>query len=193
MPSIPALLWDAPRNPYLAVGIPLVLGTASGALVHGSTKSNFWYNSLRTPTGTASKEAQGIVWPILYAASGFGSYLIAQNLDAPGFNGSINPAARSTAIDALNLYWISLGLNLAWSPLFFGLKQPAVALADLVALTGVVGALTLKAHTLPTIHNIPTSLFFAPYLGYLAYSTYLNFGAWYNNYGPGRGNLRKDL
>lgn len=106
----------------------------------------------------------------LYAASGFGSYLIAQNLDVPGFNGSVNPSARNTAIEALNLYWISLGLNLAWSPLFFGLQQPLVALVDIVALTGVVGALTVKAHQLPTIKNLPTSLFFAPYLGASSYS-----------------------
>lgn len=105
----------------------------------------------------------------LYAASGFGSYLIAQNLDVPGFNGSVNPSARNTAIEALNLYWISLGLNLAWSPLFFGLQQPLVALVDIVALTGVVGALTVKAHQLPTIKNLPTSLFFAPYLGASSY------------------------
>lgn len=121
-----------------------MLGTATGAVVHGSSKANFCeytpccvyreqiasssrssstltlgpplvrpplagYNSLRTPAGTASKEAQAYVWPILYAASGFGSYLIAQNLDAPapGFNGaaagSLNPAARNTAVEALNL------------------------------------------------------------------------------------------
>lgn len=120
---------------------------------------------------------------VLPAATGFGSYLIAQNLDIPG-KGAINPAARETAIEALNLYWISLGLNLgasllsiacetrasltvprvlscpAWSPLFFTLQKPILALVDLVALTGVTGMLAYKAHQLPTIHNIPTSLFF---------------------------------
>lgn len=40
------LIWDSPRNPYLAVGIPLVLGTASGALVHGTTRGRFFCSLL---------------------------------------------------------------------------------------------------------------------------------------------------
>lgn len=70
-----------------------LVGSASGYATHGA-KSNFWYNSLKAPAYGAPKEAYGIVWPILYAVSGFGSYLIAQNLDATNLNtiGSINPA-----------------------------------------------------------------------------------------------------
>ncbi|CED84035.1 Peripheral-type benzodiazepine receptor and related proteins [Phaffia rhodozyma] len=194
MPSISTLLWDSPRNPYLAVGIPLLIGGATSYAVNGTKPnglrntgtSTWWYNSLKAPKGEVSSEAHAYAWPALYAAAGFGSYLIAQNLDVPGAYGSINPAARATAIDALNLYWIAIGLNTAWSPLFFGLRQPALAAVDLLALSGVIGALTVKAHSLPTIHNIPTSLFFVPYLCWVSYSTYLSAGYWWNNYGPGK-------
>lgn len=40
------------------------------------------------------------------------------------------------------LFTIQLGLNLIWMPLFFGLKRPIEATADIVALTGTVGYLT---------------------------------------------------
>lgn len=244
MPSVPSLIWDAPRNPYLAVGIPLVLGPSlfspASPLAIGSRQltpprppSHHRHRlRLRRPRpeeqllvqlaqgadrdrparelrhrlayrasprrlavarhGRANHaratdlETDTLPPPPptqLYALSGFGSYVVAQNLDAPGLNtGALNPSARNTAIEALNLYWVSLGLNLAWSPLFFGLQRPALALADIVALTGVVGALTVKAHSLPKWNGIAASLFFAPYAAWTLYATYLNGGFYLENY-----------
>ena len=158
-------------------------GSASGYAVHGA-KSNFWYNSLKAPAYGAPKEAYGIVWPILYAVSGFGSYLIAQNIDASNVNtvGAFNPASRETAIECLNLYWISLAANVAWTPLFFGLQKPILALADIVALTGVVGAICSKANTLPKVHGVSPAVCFLPYFAWVAYAAYENAAIVYQNY-----------
>lgn len=39
------------------------------------------------------------------------------------------------------LYTIQLGLNLLWTPLFFGFGRPIAATADILALGGVTGYL----------------------------------------------------
>lgn len=49
------------------------------------------------------------------------------------------------ADQALQLYYAQLGLNLIWSPLFFGFKQKEIALGNLLALTGTVAAMTVSA------------------------------------------------
>lgn len=82
--NLPPLLLDLPRNPVVAVGLPIVLGTLSGfptsKVVKGpwyqvSLSSRFvygWYRillyqSLRAPAGRPPNQAFGIVWPVLYA------------------------------------------------------------------------------------------------------------------------------
>ena len=42
-------------------------------------------------------------------------------------------------------YPLQLGLNLLWTPLFFGAKQKEIALANILALTGTVVAMTVSA------------------------------------------------
>jgi hypothetical protein len=93
----PGLSLTSARPFFADLPAPFCSGSASGYATHGA-KSNFWYNSLKAPAYGAPKEAYGIVWPILYAVSGFGSYLIAQNIDATNANtvGAFNPASRES-------------------------------------------------------------------------------------------------
>ncbi|KAF1736708.1 Translocator [Beauveria bassiana] len=70
-----------------------------------------------------------------------------------------------------------LGLNLAWMPLFFGARRPVEATADLVALLGLNGWL---AYTWSAIDETAAWLQL-PYLGWLAFATYLSAGAGYLN------------
>jgi benzodiazapine receptor len=90
---------------------------------------------------------------------------------------------RQSADTALQLYYAQLALNLVWTPLFFGARQKELALANIVALTGTVGAMTVSAvnptnsapradvqakmHYLPTAFS--TSWFLAPYCAWLGY------------------------
>lgn len=91
-------------------------------------------------------------------------------------------SSRNTAVECLNLYWISLAANVAWTPLFFGLQKPILALADIIALTGVVGAICSKANTLPKVHGISPAVCFLPYFAWVAYAAYENASIVYQNY-----------
>lgn len=83
-----------------------------------------------------------------------------------------NPEIRSLALIGTTAYTSQLGLNLAWMPLFFGLRKPALALADIVALTVNVGSLAmLWAKWDPT-----AAYLMVPYLAWLSFATYITAG-----------------
>ncbi|PQE04322.1 MBR family protein [Rutstroemia sp. NJR-2017a BBW] len=87
------------------------------------------------------------------------------------YNTGMSPLASVNAHNltkqGATLYTIQLGLNLIWMPLFFSLKRPVEATADIVALTGVVDPVAGWA--------------LAPYLGWLGFATYLSAGVGYLN------------
>lgn len=60
------------------------------------------------------------------------------------------------------LFTIQLGFNLIWMPLFFGLKRPIEATADIVALTGTVGYLTYVWSQVDTVAAWVNNIFSLP-------------------------------
>ncbi|WVO24926.1 uncharacterized protein IAS62_006306 [Cryptococcus decagattii] len=168
MSPLPELLFDVARNPVLAVGLPIGLGIASGFVTGQSSRSN-WYTTMTAPPGTPPKEVFGPVWTVLYGLMGYASHLAVRAFDT-----AVTPSGTSQADQALQLYYAQLGLNLIWSPLFFGFKQKEIALGNLLALTGTVAAMTVKMHDLNTPFS--TTWFLAPYCAWLGYATYLNAG-----------------
>lgn len=62
-------------------------------------------------------------------------------------------------------------------PLFFGLRRPIEATADIVALTGCVGYLIYVWGQVDEV----SAWCLAPYLGWLSFATYLCAGAGYLN------------
>ncbi|QRV87329.1 tspO/MBR-related protein [Ceratobasidium sp. AG-Ba] len=115
--NLPPLLLDLPRNPVVAVGIPLVLGSLSG-LPTAKVVDGPWYTTQRQPPGQPPRQAFGIVWPILFVSMGYASHLAIKAYDT-----SLSPAVKDAALTGLKMYWVQLALNTAWTPLFFGMKQ----------------------------------------------------------------------
>ncbi|HTM94265.1 MAG TPA: TspO/MBR family protein [Croceibacterium sp.] len=99
----------------------LLLGFVSGQ-VAGSGPDNLWFAVLEKPSIYPPPAAFGIVWAILYVLMGYAAAMIASAWGARG-----RPVA-------LVMFAIQLALNLAWSPVFFGLHRIAAALWVIVAL-----------------------------------------------------------
>lgn len=70
---------------------------------------------------------------------------------------------------AMTLYSIQLGLNLIWTPLFFGLYRPIEASVDIVTLFGVNGYLTYLYSSIDSVAAWSQ----VPYLAWLGFATYL--------------------
>ena len=142
----------------LAVGALGALGTMDGV--------RSWYPSLRRPSFAPPSWLFGPVWTTLYVMMGVASFLVWRE-------GPARPEVRS----ALMLYAIQLVLNLAWSWLFFGFRQPLAALVDIIVLLALIA---VTAQRFARVSRIAAVLLL-PYLAWVAFATALNSGFWWLN------------
>ncbi len=103
--------------------VPLVLGLGFlSGLAANSGPGNPWFDALEKPGIYPPPAAFGIVWSILYVLMGVALALV---IAARGAR------LRGAAIVA---FAVQLLINLAWSPVFFGMHQISLALGVIVAL-----------------------------------------------------------
>ena len=145
------------RNTSLAlVGWLLVtfLAAAGGAMFPPGE----WYASLNKPSWNPPGWIFGPVWTTLYAFMAVAAWLVWKR---GGFAAQARP---------LSLYLIQLGLNAAWTPLFFGLQKPWIAAGEMVLLWIAI-LLTMIAFF--RVHRV-AGLLFLPYLLWVSFALVLN-------------------
>jgi tryptophan-rich sensory protein len=123
---------------------------------------NTWYAQLRKPRFTPPNWIFGSVWSALYLFMAIGAWLVWRN------------ASWSGAKYALILFFVQLGLNVAWSGLFFALHLPAAALVDIFFLLAAIIATGIAF--LPLSRT--AFLLIIPYAFWVAFAGYLNFDIW---------------
>jgi len=122
--SPPSTSAGARTKPDLAlVGwIALVLGLGVGMGMFFGPDD--WFRSLLKPTWNPPNWLFGPVWTTLYVLMGISVWLLRGQVAVP-------PRMMS---QAMGLFWLQLGLNLAWTPLFFGLHSPMLAFFEICVL-----------------------------------------------------------
>lgn len=145
------------------IAIPLIVGGISGFLIRNNV---YIYDVLIKPPLALPNNLFGIVWGILYLTMGIGLYLFI-NSGAP----------KDTICDGVTLFAFQLLLNFSWPIVFFNLRIFFTAFLLLVALFIFV------AITVSSFYNVRKSsgIILIPYLLFLVYAGYLNFGVWFLN------------
>lgn len=124
-----------------------------------------WYRGLRRPSWSPPPAVFGPVWTALYTSMGIAAALV-----------SARPASDERD-RALSLFKIQLALNAAWTPIFFGLRRPGVALAEIVAMwLAVAATVALFAR-----QRLAAGLLLLPYLAWVTFATALNAAIWHRN------------
>ena len=141
----------------LAVFIVLVLG--GGTLIGVTTLPGGWYAGLIKPSFNPPNWIFAPVWTLLYLLIAIAGWRIWQR----------DP--RSTAMTA---WFIQLGLNFVWSPVFFGAHRIGLALAIIVALLAAI--LSFIATAWP--RDRVASWLFVPYAAWVSFATALNAAVW---------------
>ncbi|KAJ4326597.1 hypothetical protein N0V84_003027 [Fusarium piperis] len=139
-------------KPAVSVLLPIGLGTAVGL---SATQTQKTYLSLKKPS----------LHPPPWLVMGYAAYRAA-NIGLSPFS---SPDTIRTARQAMTLYSVQLGLNLLWTPLFFGLHRPIEASVNIVTLVGVNGYLTYLYSSIDSV----AAWCQVPYLGWLSFATYL--------------------
>ncbi len=143
------------------VGICFVAAAIGSWFTVASVKT--WYPTLLKPAGTPPPWVFGPVWSTLYVLTGTAAWLVWQRRPAAG------------VMTALALFFVQLTLNATWSLVFFGLRQPGLALLDILALLAAILATMTHFARL----SRPAFWLMTPYLAWVLYAMYLNFGIWW--------------
>ena len=149
----------------MAGWIVLVLGLGStmGLLF----APDAWYRALLKPTWNPPAWLFAPVWTTLYVLIGISAWLVWRAKEAA-------PALRQRAWP---LFWIQLALNLAWTPIFFGLRQPMLAFAEICLLWIAILA---TAAAFGRVRALAGYLL-VPYLLWVSFALILNGTIWLMN------------
>ncbi|WP_144796960.1 TspO/MBR family protein [Halorubrum depositum] len=167
------------RDALLIVAAAVAVNLIGAVGVPFTATESAWFAGLELPAYYPPNWAFGVVWPILYALLGIAAALVyVRGRDAGGVgDGPGSDRDARTARDArvaLGLFAVQLGVNVAWSPVFWGLERADLGLAVLAALLPLVVA-TIRAFDRV---DRRAALLLVPYLAWVCFATALNYGIW---------------
>lgn len=150
-----------------------------------------WYLTIQKPSWNPPGWLFGPVWTCLYLMMGVSVWLIWSQYTVALQNNTIAPAGNDmTATPATHLHGkttsftlcfvcfaIQLVLNGIWTPLFFGLKNPGLAFADICALWLAIVATIVVFYRV----NKLASWLLIPYWCWVSFASVLNFTLWQLN------------
>lgn len=155
------------EKPWLVLMLFLFICLGAGSLASFLTARGLreWYPLLRKPPGTPPGYVFGPVWTVLHVLMAISAWLVWRDF---GWRGSQS---------ALVLFCGQLALNVAWSGIFFGVRLPGVAFAEILILCMAILFNIVVFHWLTPV----AAMLLVPYLLWVAYASYLNFGIWWLN------------
>jgi len=155
------------RQRPLASGLALLVSLVAVFLVATlgglatATGSGSWYEAIEKPAWNPPGSVFGPVWTVLYLAMAVAAWLVARE-----------GLERREVRTALVAYGVQLGLNLAWSVVFFGLEAPEAGLVVIAALLAAIVATMVLFWRI----SAPAGWLFVPYLAWVAFASTLNVG-----------------
>lgn len=142
------------------IGITLLIGSLPSFFI----KISDTYKSLNRPPLSPPGIVFPIVWTILYILSGISIYRIMMS-------------KNENKKEARLIYFIQLIINACWTPIFFGFQEYFLAFLWILMLILLVVTMILiffKIDKISAYLNIP-------YLAWLLFACYLNFGVYVLN------------
>ncbi|MBW4053781.1 MAG: tryptophan-rich sensory protein [Proteobacteria bacterium] len=149
------------------IAVCLAIAAIGGAVTAKSVGT--WYQTLKRPEIAPPDWLFAPVWIVLYitiAVAGWRVWLA---------------RGRAGTRTAMAVYSAQLGLNLAWSFVFFGCHMIGVAFAEILVL---LAAISINAVLFWRIDRVAGWLL-APYTAWVAFASVLNLALWHLNRGTG--------
>jgi tryptophan-rich sensory protein len=163
------------RDALLVVAAAVAVNLIGAVGVPFTATESAWFAGLDLPAYYPPSWAFGVVWPILYALIGAAAALVylAGREGREGRGDGSARIARDARI-ALGLFGAQLVVNVAWSPVFWGLERADLGLAVLGLLLPLVVA------TIVAFDRVDrrAALLLVPYLAWVCFATALNYGIW---------------
>jgi benzodiazapine receptor len=143
----------------------LAVGYFSGMITREAITT--WYPTLVKPSFNPPNWVFAPIWTLLYAMMGVAAGIIWNQMETD----------RTIVKKALQFFAIQLALNAVWSYLFFGLKNPMLALLEIALLWLMIYETYLK---FVKINKIAGYLLL-PYLAWVSFASVLNASIFWLN------------
>ncbi|KVV13731.1 TspO/MBR family protein [Flavobacterium sp. TAB 87] len=143
----------------------LCVGYFSGIVTKESIAT--WYIHLEKPFFNPPNWIFAPVWSSLYIMMAVAAGLVWDRLDSN----------KEVVKKALIVFAVQLALNALWSFLFFGLKNPLLALIEIV----VLWLMIYETYNQFTKINKIAGYLFLPYLAWVSFAMILNASIWWLN------------
>ena len=145
--------------------IGLCLGAASLGAWATTPEIDGWYRTLAKPSWNPPNWVFGPVWTTLFLMMAISAWLIWK---PGGFRAAWRP---------LSYFMIQLGLNVAWSWIFFFAHAPGWAFVEILFLWVAIGVTTVSFFQLQKI----AGWLLLPYWAWVTFAALLNFVIWRMN------------
>mgnify|MGYP006293475413 FL=1 len=149
----------------LIVSVALVAAVAAFGGSFTASGIGSWYESLQKPAWTPPNWLFGPAWTTLYLMMAVAAWLVWK------------PAGLAAARGPLAAYVVQILLNGVWSAIFFGLKMPGTAFAEIVVLWLAI----LVTLVLFWRRSKLAGALLMPYILWVTYAGALNFSVWQLN------------
>lgn len=153
----------------LKIGVMVATCLAVGYFSSIATQSGVseWFPTVEKPSFNPPAWVFAPVWSFLYIFMGIAAGLVWARIDFE----------RDAVRNALFYFAVQLALNGFWSVLFFGLRNPLLALIEIVLLWLMVYETWTKFQRI----NKMAGMLFIPYLAWVTFATVLNASIWWLN------------
>ncbi len=149
------------KSLLINVAIPLVIGGIASLIVNNGFEN---YSEVTKPALSPPPWIFPVVWTILYILMGISTYLIYEK-------------DKNLNRNAFIIYAVQLALNFIWPVFFFGFNAYLLSFIILVLLLVFVVAMIISFYK----ENKLAGLLQIPYLIWLLFAAYLNFGVFLLN------------
>ncbi len=146
----------------LALLLIICLSTAGLGAAWTNLSLEDWYATLNKPFWNPPKWVFGPVWTTLYIMMAIAAWLVWRK------------KGLADARLPLLLFGVQLFFNAAWSALFFGMRHPGFAFADIVLLWVAILATIISFWSESKL----AAILLVPYLAWVSFATTLNFSIW---------------
>lgn len=152
------------KNNFFRLAVSILGCNLAGVLGSFFTLGSIdsWYSTLSKPFFTPPGWVFGPAWITLYTLMGIAFYWVWSSGD-------------KKSLAAMWLFGIHLFFNAIWSIIFFGLKLPGWALADIVILWILIIWVMIRFYRI----SKKAGLIMIPYLLWVSFASILNFSIWW--------------
>lgn len=157
----------SPEMLKLVASILICLGAGFVGSLFTTPSISTWYASIQKPSFNPPNWVFGPVWTTLFILMGISLFLVWRK----GY------ADRQVKV-ALCIFAVQLVLNIIWSFMFFGLRNPLAGLLEIAVLWISI------VLTIVYFYNISKAagLLLVPYILWVSFAAFLNFTIWRLNH-----------